>query len=453
MSSSKLFAALVFVLTAVTMASSGSAGDPSSGNADPPWDETDQQKVGYLTKYAPRVWIHSKESYWPSSVEWSFNFLKREWSDDLNGQGGWRLTTTDELEEASSCLAYFHGADPRMQLAPPSLGLKVPAYAFWHQVDDRTVDLLYFFYYPYNRGKNILGTVFGNHVGDWEHVTVRLYRQQDTQGRWTLEPFTDPVEQNVREGKVTNAGIPEDAGSFYHAYHTFGKTHPWTAVPKVPDTQHPVIYSALGSHGVWLIAGEHDYDDKFRGDKILKAAEMSATAVVVIEKLLGQLRVRVRETEKQIKQLFGEKLTGKIIGGLNKVDEDLQKATKQLGYVSVLVKSFRNPSDVKLVDKTDEGTRWDTWTNLECFDYDAKNGLGPTWKGTWPMWLKKDTADRQVGNEDPASGPVYRWGNKKMEVGGPVAALGRAVDDSVIVLDDGPIGPADKDYFDTPELD
>jgi len=30
-------------------------------------------------------------------------------------------------------------------------------------------------------------------------------------------------------------------------------------VPKVPGTEHAIVYSARGSHGCWLVAGKHKY--------------------------------------------------------------------------------------------------------------------------------------------------------------------------------------------------
>ena len=313
----------------------------------------DQTKAAFLKTYAPRVYFHSKEEYWPSSVEWSFNFLKRVWDP---GNGKWRLVSKHKLKKPSSIVAYFHGADPNRQWTDIPCSLDdVPAYAFWHKVNDRNYDLLYFFYYPYNRGKGIkrvgLGkllvipfhTVFGNHVGDWEHITVRLTWQK-VWGKWYLIPSMD-------------AEVP----SLYLASHSHGQRWRWP-VRRVPDTHHPIIYAAKGSHGCYLKVGSHTYKSHF--------------------------------------------ITG------------------------------------KLTDHTDKGTAWDTWNKLECFDYDAKQGLGPTWKGNWPTWLKKDTGDRNVGNENPASGPVWRWGNYQR---GKIAGQYR--------LTDGPTGPADKPYLRTQALD
>lgn len=66
---------------------------------------------------------------------------------------------------------------------------QAPIYTFWREFKsgaDTIRDFIYWAFYPYNRGKNVcigaakLGrcwggcTIMGNHVGDWEHVTVRL---------------------------------------------------------------------------------------------------------------------------------------------------------------------------------------------------------------------------------------------------------------------------------------
>ncbi len=305
-----------------------------------------EAKMEHLRRYAPRVWFHGNESYWPASVEWSFHFLKRYWSSDSRM---WWLITKEPLKAPSSILPYFHGADPKKQWTDFPLRLEdVPAYAFWHQVNAYTVDLVYFFYYPYNRGKEVAGTIFGSHVGDWEHVTVRLTARRDSEGRTCLTPATD--------AKM----------SFSLAYHSKDARYAWAQVPKVEGSDHPIIYSAHGSHGSYLEPGSHRYDSAAGKD---------------------------------------------------------------------------------LVDHTGAGTPWDTWDKLECFDYDTKKGLGPTWVGTWPTWLRKDRKDKGLGNEDPASGPVTRWGNYRS------GAVNTVFGGTQYRLEHGPTGPADKPYFETPGLE
>ncbi len=200
----------------------------------------DQTKVEYLRRYAPRVYLHSEEAYWPSSVEWSFHFLKRYWSDSNKH---WWLLTKEELDEPSSVLPYFCGVNPSKSKSLQVELLKledVPVYAFWLELEPmpgEVVDLVYFFYYPYNRGKQKVNTVFGNHVGDWEHVTVRLTQQGDSQ---TLAPS-------------------EDAASIVVSAHGNDTRYTWSQVDRVEGT-HPIVYSAKGSHGSYLAHGGHTYN-------------------------------------------------------------------------------------------------------------------------------------------------------------------------------------------------
>jgi hypothetical protein len=92
------------------------------------------------------------------------------------------------------------------------------------------LDLVYFVYYPWNRGKSIGGTLFSNHVGDWENITVRLK-------------------------KVGDAYIPVKV---YYPAHHFTNAFIWSEIDKTPDG-HPIAYVAYGSHGMWRDAGSTRY--------------------------------------------------------------------------------------------------------------------------------------------------------------------------------------------------
>jgi len=157
----------------------------------------------------------------PSSVEFSFKHMTRFKGPD---EKFW-VQTADPLPQTHSVLRYFSGSIS-----------DAPMYGFWapKQVNGVAfIDLVYFFYYPYNQGKLVLGDVVGNHVGDWEHITVRLNS--------TLMPV-----------------------QVYMAYHRSGALFEWAAVEKVEST-HPVCFSAIGSHGSWKDAGEHNYGPFIKG--------------------------------------------------------------------------------------------------------------------------------------------------------------------------------------------
>ncbi|PHH62209.1 hypothetical protein CDD81_7336 [Ophiocordyceps australis] len=87
------------------------------------------------------------------------------------------------------------------------------------------VDAFWFFFYSYNLGQTVLGIRFGNHVGDWEHCMMRFEH-----------------------------GVPR---GIYFSEHEGGQAYAWEAVEK--RGQRPVIYSALGSHAMYALPGNHAY--------------------------------------------------------------------------------------------------------------------------------------------------------------------------------------------------
>lgn len=152
----------------------------------------------------------------------------------------------------------------------------VPVYTIYREYDDafNTLDVSYFAFYPYNRGKDACVGVpvngscvgaeknLGNHVGDWEHNALRFRNGQ---------PYI--IHLNVHS-----------FGSYYlwnestNNFHFFLGEEVRTAVdqdnepveieeryePKYPPTveligTHPVVYSANGSHGLWGSPDVHTY--------------------------------------------------------------------------------------------------------------------------------------------------------------------------------------------------
>ena len=66
--------------------------------------------------------------------------------------------------------------------------------------ENNVVDAFWFFFYSYNLGNSVFNVRFGNHVGDWEHTTVRF--------------------QN---------GVPK---AVFFSEHSFGEAYTWDAVEK-----------------------------------------------------------------------------------------------------------------------------------------------------------------------------------------------------------------------------
>jgi len=196
--------------------STSTTSESSESSSESTGDPIDDPRLTILVTHAPRVWLHPDESYFPSTVEYAFNNTTRFLGED----GNYWIASTQSLNSPSDTLAYFAG-----DLA------NAPVYAYYADKGGGVVDLVYFFWYPYNRGKEVVDTIWGNHVGDWEHITVRMLRGPD------------------------DVLVPDQV---YLSVHSFGGAYAWADIERYEDT-HPVVYSALGSHGVWSEPGDHVY--------------------------------------------------------------------------------------------------------------------------------------------------------------------------------------------------
>jgi hypothetical protein len=348
---------------------------------------SDSEITSMLKTYAPRVWIAGPvtdypygEEFFPSSVEWAFPYLWRYWTDTWIWGGGydftaWWLTTIESLDETDDVLEYFHGCNSLSTNSPCNLQ-DAPVYAFSDEVEFdvsyvpiKVHDLEYFFYFPYNRGKLMVGTVYGNHVGDWEYVSVRLTQHWDENIGWSLKP-----------------------AQVYLTEHEWGQLYSWSQINRVPGSRvflpflsksssglvshsqvpastavasltnpsatHPVVFAGAGSHGLWGFPGSHNY--------------------------------------------------------------------KYIGF----------PLYTSLTDYTSAGLAWDTWRLVKSFDYETRRGLDGN---TWPSWMSKDYKNSTLVGSNPASGPIYRWGNDH-----------EGCDEVTkqCYLENGPTGPIDKPVWD-----
>ena len=207
-------------------------------------DLSPETKFNLIEAYAPRVYMAIGEQFRPSSVDFFFGGVTRERSAFGNVEE-YHLQTIDPLaNEEDSSLPLFAGLPQ-----PAPLTGNVPVYAFWAR-KGTSVDLIYFTFYPYNRGKNNAlldpgGTHRGNHVGDWERVTVRL-ELGGSAPNYSLYP----------------------SFAFSRAHSDSEQSLCWEDIPKLDDNgvenpggTHPVAYEALDSHGTWLTPGDHVYKE------------------------------------------------------------------------------------------------------------------------------------------------------------------------------------------------
>lgn len=182
----------------------------------------DNRKAEVVRAFAPRIWMAQGETYMPSSVEFALANTTRTW---MSGTNSYWYVTKEQLNDSSSKLPYFHGDLDN-----------APMYSFWVDKAFSNVDISYFQFSPYNLGKTVVGSEFGNHVGDWEHVTVRFAR------------FTYEGRQYLKPIQVV---LPA---------HSFRNIYDWAQMEKV-DGSHVVAYNALESHGMWKDAGNHVYQN------------------------------------------------------------------------------------------------------------------------------------------------------------------------------------------------
>jgi len=181
----------------------------------------------FVTTYAPKIWMAQGEEYFPCSVEYYQNYTHVEAISGVN----W-LISNEKLSDPSQVLPYFHGQNPNSTIVPvytivlPDPREPDPVLALEQPLTHRVI-VTYFTLYPYNRGKEILDTVFDDHIGDLEHAHIY---------------FTN--------------GKPTTVVASYHAWNT---TKKWGDPGIEMVGNHPVLYSAWGGHGLWFSAGAHEY--------------------------------------------------------------------------------------------------------------------------------------------------------------------------------------------------
>jgi Vacuolar protein sorting-associated protein 62 len=216
-------------------------------NPEGSWSSREREKrliPEYVLEYAPYVFLHEEERYWPSDaaehlfhstvrlggdreVPWNLSLTTLGGLNDLsNGQDGHNvyLTSNEDPETRPEWMltrrnrpGYNNTADSDYSHAPVVL--------ICEQKPEDILDAYYFFFYSFNEGNTVFGTRYGNHVGDWEHTIVRFQH-----------------------------GEPQ---ALYLSRHSWGSAYTYSAIEKIG--KRPVVFAGNGSHAHYPTAGDQPY--------------------------------------------------------------------------------------------------------------------------------------------------------------------------------------------------
>jgi hypothetical protein len=406
----------------------------------------------------------------------------------------WWLYPKDLPGSPSARLPFYYGCN-RDQLDASSANRNdcglgdVPIYSFWHphplrrdeQSLDEVVDLVYFLYFPYNRGKSCVNTRWENHVGDWEAVSVRLSWQWSEEEGWLLKPVQVHMgahsfghrrnwsDEHSNVTDVTTTVEPIEVNGPRTAAYVLEVPWWWAQAADDLFVQH---IDASNIVTVWTLGVEYDYTPPmhFPPDE-----PGTLTAVALLGDLAAgeKLRVTVPPTSPYCAPVG-------IYTGIEK------EGTHPVAHVAsegnglwpdcgddwegkpcaFCRTQYGSAAGCGLTDEYAKGTRWETWKRVEAFDWSTKRGLGLLVEGQlvtgegfcahafpgsfpacdevgWPNWLVSvNDVGNGIGDEDPWSGPIWRWGTEKFECW--FGACRMTV---------GPTGPVDKGLWSSDVLD
>ncbi|KAL2942609.1 putative vacuolar protein sorting-associated protein TDA6 [Bienertia sinuspersici] len=169
-----------------------------------------KQLEALINTYSPKIYNHPKEKYFPSSVEWFFQngALLYKKGDESNptpiDPSGLNLPQGGS-NDGEYWIDLPRDKDKRERVQKGDLD---SAYAYYHikpMLAGTYTDLAIWLFYPFNGPSSAkvgflsipLG-VIGEHVGDWEHITLRIsnfngmlrevYFSQHAEGQWLYPP-------------------------------------------------------------------------------------------------------------------------------------------------------------------------------------------------------------------------------------------------------------------------
>lgn len=213
--------------------------------------EIDIYKLAKL--YAPRVWLHSEEEYFPSSVNYYFENSSPIYKENNGISLG--ISNPRVKYGQRNCFTNNFLSN-----------VTIPSYVFkWNGTwkgprnndfveshENGEFILTYYFFYPYNLGKRVFFRYYGNHDGDVEKIRI-LFQN--------YKPVKIFLSIHGHNEMRFAWGIPDLAGLYANDEDELNRNailHSFLSY----DSTHPIIYSAKGSHGSWPQEGNYKYGKK-----------------------------------------------------------------------------------------------------------------------------------------------------------------------------------------------
>ncbi|XP_054281076.1 uncharacterized protein LOC128998759 [Macrosteles quadrilineatus] len=234
--------------------------------------------ISLVKQWAPKIWLDPEEEFFPIDVD---SFLKEIITFEKKGntfveddrfklptgpysKNYYLITNRNRDDLLKDPHSFLHGVNPSHKI--------VSIYAHVKKCDNNYNNFIvtYWFFYPFNEGKKIctvgnqrpvpvpklfnrcVGKLryFGNHVGDWERVSVEI-----KDGRPTFLFLS-----------VHNAGVVYSYDSATNSFvfskamsKGLGQAQSPPETVQLDDHGHPILFSAKGSHALWAGVGKHQY--------------------------------------------------------------------------------------------------------------------------------------------------------------------------------------------------
>ncbi|KAG7663669.1 VPS62 [[Candida] subhashii] len=193
----------------------------------------------YVLDYCPVVYLYSEERYLPYDIQQYVTNFNATYgngtiiADNLTLKKLGKLPKSQDiylssLQDFTKNPEWITGLKNKPNLVNGEIK-DAPATLIVVDKGNGWIDAYWFYFYSFNLGPFVMGQgPYGNHVGDWEHSLVRFYKG---------EPII--VWMSAHGG----------GGAFY--YHN---------LEKYDDSNHPVIFSARGTHANYPSVGQHPHD-------------------------------------------------------------------------------------------------------------------------------------------------------------------------------------------------